>query len=124
MIRINMLAFRVPSFLWRGAVLWGWGLFRSAAIPFFLSRGDRHSGVPSFRLLGVPSFRCSGCLVPRLPCLPLPGVAGWSRFLSIPAVASLPRLPHIAPLRSGEGRKRRRHATRATPPKNKATQGK
>ena len=75
MIRINMLAFRVPSFLWRGAVLWGWGLFRSAAIPFFC-RGAIGipvfllSGCLVFLLSGVPAASCLGCLAFRCPVSP------------------------------------------------------
>lgn len=72
-----MLAFRVPSFLWRGAVLWGWGLFRGAAIPFFC-RGA--IGIPAF----FPAAWCSFFPVFRLPCASaaLPSAARCRRVVS------------------------------------------
>lgn len=78
MIRINMLAFRVPSFLWRGAVLWGWGLFRSAAIPFFVA------GRSAFRCSFFPAAWCSFFPVFRLPraSVALPSAARCRRVVS------------------------------------------
>ena len=71
-----MLAFRVPSFLWRGAVLWGWGLFHDERFLFFVAaRSFFPIFLPgcniSFRCSFFPVFFYSGCLVFRYSFFPV-----------------------------------------------------
>jgi len=70
MFRINMLAFRVPSYCCVVASSWGWGLFRlPSRVLFFPSRVPPSAFCcVAFRLSLCRVPPSAFCLLPRVPC--------------------------------------------------------
>ena len=98
MLRINMLAFRVPSYCCGPAFFWGWGLFRLLARAFF-SFFPRCAAPLSFRRVPC-SFLPPGSvfLLPRVPCFP----SALSPSAGV-VVVPLPRAPRLCWVRLGGG---------------------